>query len=314
LVAFRDFDHGNQHLKPLRARGTAAEFAKDEASVCVGSGCGQFRVLIPAMSRVRSGDADIFYQVLGIGPPVVLLHPFPANHELWLPAARSLTSRYQVIVPDLRGHGESAVGEGPASMQKHASDVARVMDDAEIGRAALAGVSIGGYILFEFWRRYRGRVAALALFNTKAPADNTDARSARLKTAEEVLQRGVAPFVETMLPRLIGETTRKGRPDLVDGARQMMLKMSPEDVSLVQRGMADRPDSVATLKTINVPTLIVTGTEDILTGVAEAQLIQQNISGSELQVIPKAGHYAVWEKAEEAGKSLRQFLDGVHGA
>ena len=115
------------------------------------------------MIHIKSGDADIAYQVLGSGPPVVLLHPFPVHHEFWLPAAQALASRYQLILPDLRGHGDSTAGEGPATMEKHAGDIARVLDHAEIGRASFAGVSIGGYALFEFWRRYRGRVAALAL-------------------------------------------------------------------------------------------------------------------------------------------------------
>ncbi|HTR65355.1 MAG TPA: hypothetical protein VMH85_06260, partial [Terriglobales bacterium] len=157
-------------------------------------------------------------------------------------------------------------------------------------------------------------VAALALFNTKAQADTADGRAARLKTASEVLEWGVAPFVDSMLPRLLGETTRRARPDLLEGARRMMLKMSPEDVSQVQKGMAERPDSVETAKAINVPTLIVTGDEDVLTGPPEAELMRQNIPGSQMRVIAKAGHYSVWEQPEEAGACLRQFLDGVHGA
>jgi pimeloyl-ACP methyl ester carboxylesterase len=91
----------------------------------------------------------------------------------------------------------------------------------------------------------------------------------------------------------------------------MMRKMSPEGVAQVQRGMAERPDSVDTLKTINVPTLLVTGDEDILTGVSEAELMRQHISGSQLRVIPKAGHYSPWEQPEEAAKLLRQFLERV---
>ena len=111
--------------------------------------------------RIKSGDAELVYWSLGDGPAVVLLHPFPVNHEFWLPVGETLATRYRVVVPDLRGHGDSGVGEGPATMEKHAADIVRVMDDAEIGPAPLIGVSIGGYALFEFWRRYRGRVAAL---------------------------------------------------------------------------------------------------------------------------------------------------------
>jgi 3-oxoadipate enol-lactonase len=263
------------------------------------------------MPRIISGDTDIFYEVLGSGPPVVLLHPFPANHDLWKPAAQAIVSRYRVILPDLRGHGDSGVGEGPATMEKHAADLARVLDHEEVGRAPFVGVSIGGYVLFEFWRKYRARVEALVLCNTKAQADTPEARAARVQAATDVTERGTEPFFESMLPKLLGKTTYTGRPDLVEGALRMMRKMSPEHVAMVQRGMAERQDSVETLKTINVPTMLVTGDEDILTGKAEADLMRQHIPGSQLKVIAKAGHYSPWEQPEEVGKLLRQFLDAV---
>ena len=259
--------------------------------------------------QIKSGDTEIVYRVLGDGPPVVLLHPFPANHEFWMPVAQALATRYRIILPDLRGHGDSGVGQGPATMDKHAADLAGVMDDADIGRAPLVGVSIGGYIMFEFWRKYRGRAAALVLCNTTAPADSAEARAGRLQVANDVLERGTEQFFESMIPRLFGKTTRETRPDLIAGALNMMRKMSPEDLAQVQRGMAERPDSMDTLKTINAPTLLVTGDEDILTGVNEAELMRKHISGSQLRVIPKAGHYSPWEQPEEAARLLRQFLE-----
>jgi 3-oxoadipate enol-lactonase len=266
------------------------------------------------MNKVRSEDAEIAYEVEGKGAPVVLLHPFPANHDFWQTLIPSLSSRYQLILPDLRGHGDSQIGEGPALMEKHALDIARVMDDAGVGRAAMVGVSIGGYALFEFWRRYRGRAAAFVLMDTKATADTLDARNARLQAADVVMEQGTESFIDAQLPKLMGETTRRTRPDLVETARRMMLKMSPEDISLVQRGMAARQDSVETLKTINVPTLLVVGEEDTLTPLADAELMRQHIGGSQLQLLPKAGHYSPFERPEEAGRMLRQFLDSVHGA
>jgi pimeloyl-ACP methyl ester carboxylesterase len=264
-----------------------------------------------AIRQIKSGDAVIFYRALGEGPAVVLLHPFPANHEFWLPVAQALAPRYRVILPDLRGLGDSGVGDGPATMDKHAGDIARVMDDAGIGRAPLVGVSIGGYALFEFWRRHRDRVAALGLFNTKATADSGEARAGRLQAASDVRERGTEPFFGSMIPRLLGRTTRETRPDLVEGALRMMRQMSPEDVAQVQRGMADRPDSVDTLKTIHVPTLLVTGDEDVLTGLNEAELMRRHIAASQLRVIPRAGHYSAWEQPEEVAKLLRHFLDGI---
>jgi 3-oxoadipate enol-lactonase len=263
------------------------------------------------LRQIKSDDAEIVYRLLGDGPPVVLLHPFPVNHEFWMPVAEALASRYRIVLPDMRGHGDSGVGDGPATMEKHAADIARVMDDAEIGRAPLVGVSIGGYALFEFWRRHRGRVAALGLWNTKAPADGPEARNGRLQAANDVVDRGTEPFFQSMVQRAFSRSTREMRPDLVEGALRMMRKMSPEDVAQVQRGMAARPDSVDLLKTINVPTLLVTGEDDILTGVNEAELMRQHIPNSQLRVIPKAGHYSPWEQPVDACRILREFLDGA---
>jgi 3-oxoadipate enol-lactonase len=275
--------------------------------ICVLIGCMQ--PIGP--QRIKCGDTEIAYWVLGEGAPVVLLHPFPANHEFWLPVAGALAARFRIILPDLRGHGDSGVGEGPATMAKHALDIARVMDDAEVGRAALIGVSLGGYALFEFWRRFRGRVAALGLCNTKAPADSADARAGRLQAANDVLERGTEPFFESMIPRLLGKSTRAARPDLVAGALGMMRKMSPEDVAQVQRGMAERPDSVDALKSINVPVLLITGEEDMLTGVNEAELMRQHMAGSQMRVIPKAGHYSAWERPEDVTGLVSNFLEGI---
>ncbi len=263
------------------------------------------------MEQVKSGDAEIVYEVLGNGPPIVLLHPFPANHDFWFPVTNTLTARYRLILPDLRGHGDSGAGEGSATMDKHAHDVARVMDDADVGRAPLVGVSIGGYAIFEFWRRFPGRVAALVLCNTKAAADTTEARNARLQSANEVIEKGTEAFFDGMAAKVLSKTTQQSRPDLVRGVFDMMRRMSAEDVAAVQRGMAERPDSVATLKTIKVPTLIITGDEDNLTGPPEAEVMRQNISGSQMKVVAKAGHYSPWEQPEEVGRILRQFFDSL---
>lgn len=277
-----------------------------QIDLCFNSG-----MQVTSPQRIKSDDAEIYYWTMGDGPPVVLLHPFPAHHEFWLPVSEALATRYRLILPDLRGHGESGIGEGLATMSKHASDIARVMDDAEIGRAPMIGVSIGGYVIFQFWRKYPGRIAAIGLSNTKAAADNAEARGARLQAAADVLERGTEPFFESMIPKLLGTTTRENRPDLVDNALRMMRKMSPEDVAQVQRGMAERADSADTLKTINVPVLIVTGDEDLMTGVREAEFMRQRLASSQMQVIAKAGHYAPWEQPQAVARLLRNFLDAV---
>jgi pimeloyl-ACP methyl ester carboxylesterase len=170
------------------------------------------------MERLRSDDAEIVYDIVGNGPPVVLLHPFPVHHQFWNPIVPMLNSRYRLILPDLRGHGDSEIGQGPATMGKHARDLAHLLDAVGEAKAAFVGVSIGGYILFEFWRQFRGRVNTLVLCDTKPQADASEARANRLKSASDVLEQGTDPFVESMIPKVLGRTTLSARPDLLDGA------------------------------------------------------------------------------------------------
>jgi 3-oxoadipate enol-lactonase len=228
-----------------------------------------------------------------------------------MPAAELLAARYRLILPDLRGHGDSTPGDGPATMEKHAADLLRLCEDANVGRAVFAGISIGGYVLFEFWRRFRDRFAALVLSDTRAAADSDEARANRLKAADDVEKYGPEGFIEAQIPRLLGASTLACRPDLVDRARQMMRKMTAQGIAAVQRGMANRPDSTPTLATINVPVLLVFGEEDSLTKPAEGDAIVRSTNAARLQVIPKAGHYAIFERHEDAVRILRPWLDSL---
>jgi pimeloyl-ACP methyl ester carboxylesterase len=262
------------------------------------------------VANLRTSDAQLFYEIIGSGPDVVLLHPFPLNHNFWNGVIPHLSSRYRLILLDLRGHGDSDLGDGPATMEKMAADLAKLCREEGTTRAYFVGVSIGGYALFEFWRRYREHVAGLVLANTRAAAETPEGRASRLGLADKVVREGTAGFIEDMLPKLLSPLTLSNRPDIVDEARRMMQKMSPQDIAGVQQGMADRPDSIATLKTISVPTLVVSGSDDSVP-LGEAEVMRQNISGSRLQVISRAGHYAALEQPEEFGKMLRGFFDGL---
>jgi 3-oxoadipate enol-lactonase len=262
------------------------------------------------MPLFRSGDAQLSYEVAGNGPDVVLLHPFPLNHHFWDSVTPQLNTRYRLILPDLRGHGDSELGEGSATMQRLADDLFQLCREERISKAFFVGVSIGGYLLFEFWRRYREQVAALVLANTRPGAETSQGKASRLQLADRVLREGTDGFIQETLSKLLSETTRTNRPDIVDAARKMMQSMSAEDIAGVQRGMAERPDSVATLATINVPTLLIAGGEDSIP-LSEFELMRQQISGSQLQVISQAGHYAALEKPTEFGGLLRKFFDGL---
>jgi len=262
------------------------------------------------MPTFRSSDAQLFYEVTGDGPPLVLLHPFPLNHHFWADVADRLDRHYRLIIPDLRAHGDSEAGDGPATMAKMAADLALLCREEKVAKGFFAGVSIGGYTLFEFWRRYREHVAGLVLANTRAAAETSESRANRLAVADKVMNEGTAGFIEEMLPKLMSPVTPSNRPDIVDAARQMMQQMSPQEIAAVQQGMADRPDSIPTLKTISVPTLVITGEDDSIPR-AEAELMRQHIPNSRLQVIARAGHYAALEQPDDFTELLRNFFDNL---
>jgi pimeloyl-ACP methyl ester carboxylesterase len=260
------------------------------------------------MATFRSGDAQLVYEITGTGPDVVLLHPFPLHHQFWDDVLDQVATRYRVFLPDLRAHGDSEAGDGPVTMQKLADDLEHLCQEFEITRGIFVGVSIGGYTLFEFWRRYRERIAALVLANTRAGAETAEGRAGRLQTADRVLREGTAQFIEELFQKLFSPATLTNRPDIVEAARAMAKKMSAADIAAVQRGMAERADSIPSLATINVPTLVIAGEDDAVP-VSELELIHQRIAGSQFRVIAKAGHYAAMEQPAEFGRLLRTFFD-----
>jgi 3-oxoadipate enol-lactonase len=260
------------------------------------------------VESIQRAGAKVVYEVRGSGPALVLLHPFPTNRHFWEPLVPALESRYRLILPDLRGHGESGAGDG-ATMENLAEDIQHILRECEVERAAFIGVSIGGYLLFEFWRRFQRQVSLLVLSNTRAQADSDEGRANRLKAADDVEKNGTASFLDTMIQKLLGASTHRNRPDIVSRARSMMDAMSREGMAAVQGGMASRPDSVPTLGTINVPTLIVRGEEDVLIPAQDAELMHKNIAGSQMVSIPQTGHYTPFERPEEFLKIVRPFLD-----
>ena len=262
------------------------------------------------MATFRSGDAQLFYETAGSGPDCVLLHPFPLNHHFWDAMVPHLSMRYRVILPDLRAHGDSDAGDGPVTMTKLADDLDHLCRELDITRAILVGVSIGGYALFEFWRRHRERVAALVLANTRAGGETPEGRASRLEIADKVEREGTAAFIEDLLRKLLSKATWANRPDIVEAARVMAQKMSPVDIAQVQRGMAERADSITTLATVNVPALVIAGEDDSVP-LSELELMHQRIPSCQYQVIAKAGHYAAMEQPAEFARLLRAFFDSL---
>lgn len=264
-----------------------------------------------------SGGAKLFAEIMGEGQEVILLHPTPLHHAFWLPVAEILAQRYQVIMPDLRGHGQSEAGDGPISIEKLGEDVERLMSELGIGKALFVGCSMGGYALYELWRRMPQRITALAFCCSRPQADAETNRAKRQEWIDGIRLRGTNDFFELMLNSLIGATARKRFPQKIGEAREMMQVMRPEAVIAVQLGLASRPDSVATAKTIRVPCCVIAGAEDSSSTVEDMKLLAETIRnggyGAEFHVLHDAGHYAPWEQPETVGPILRRFFDSVVG-
>ncbi|HZD37603.1 MAG TPA: alpha/beta fold hydrolase, partial [Actinomycetes bacterium] len=246
--------------------------------------------------------------VYGDGTPVVLLHAFPLDSRMWLPQVEALGG-YQVIVPDLRGFGsarEQAAEVTP--MDLLADDLAKLLDERELERAVLCGLSMGGYVALAFARRHPERLGGLALCNTRPGADSENAKATRLSMAERLLAEGVDFLPEAMVPRLLGETALKERPDLAGEVTATILDQDPRGIAAAQRGMAERSDSTGVLGGIGVPTLVVTGLEDRLISPDEGVRMAAEIRDARLIQVPDAGHLVNLERPDPVNEALLDFL------
>jgi pimeloyl-ACP methyl ester carboxylesterase len=248
----------------------------------------------------------------GRGPAVVLLHAFPLNASMYAAQREALSGEYRVLCPDQRGFGGTQFGHDDPSLDEVADDLAAMLDSRKVDTCVLGGLSMGGYVAMAFLRRHPERVRALVLADTRAGADTPEAAANRLRIAEEVLAAGDAKqLVETMLPSLLGETTRERRA-LVTGRVKALVERAPAyAVAWAQRAMAARPDSFETLKAVTVPTLVVVGEEDTLSPPADAAAMAEAVPGARLVTIPASGHLTAVEAPEEFNAAVADFLGSL---
>jgi 3-oxoadipate enol-lactonase len=241
------------------------------------------------------GDTEIAFDDIGSGLPVVFLHAFPLNRTMWDPQVSALVGECRCIPIDFRGFGESAV-VGPYSMDRYADDVAGVLDSLQIERAVIAGLSLGGYVSFAFWRRHPQRVRALVLADTRATGDLIENVARRRELIEMAETQGSSAVANAQISGLMGKTTRDRRPDIYDAVHRMASQAPEAGVIGALEAMIERPDSTDTLATIDVPTLIVVGEEDVLTPPKEGRKLHAAIAGSRIEVLKEAGHLSTVER------------------
>jgi 3-oxoadipate enol-lactonase len=260
------------------------------------------------MSIARVRDIELAYEMSGAGSPIVLLHGFPFNRTLWREQAEAFSEHYRVVTVDLRGHGETTATRDPATMEVMAQDVAALLDELEIARVVLGGLSMGGYVALAFYRLFPERVRALVLADTRPQADTGEARVTREETAIRALNEGMHTIADAMLQKLLSPSTQAERPDIVARVREMIMHTDPQGAASALRGMAVRQDQTEFLREINCPTLIVVGSLDLITPPADAELMNREIRGSRLEVISGAGHVSNVERPAEFNRALEKFL------
>jgi 3-oxoadipate enol-lactonase len=244
-------------------------------------------------------------ETLDAGMPVVFLHAFPLNASMWDAQLEAVGHR-PTLAPHFPGFGDRPPEE--ADLEAFARSALAEMDAAGMERAIVVGLSMGGYVAFRLHALAPDRVAGLILADTRSGADDEAGRRKREDQAARVRKDGVGWLPDALLPALLGETTRRERPEVVARVRDIMAAADPEGVARALEGMRNRPDSTPALERIGCPTLVLVGEEDTLTPPDEARTMASGIPDGRLVVLPGSGHLANLETPEAFNQALVEFL------
>ncbi len=248
---------------------------------------------------------NLAYEEHGDGIPVILAHGFPLNRSIWYSIVPKLSEKARLVLPDLRGHGQSPTPEGIYSMRLMAEDLRALMDQLNIEKAVLAGHSMGGYVSLAFARAYPNRLAGLALVATQAAADSPERRAGREKMIDEVRRKGIKAVADSMAPALTC------RPDLVEGVRKMIMGLNPKVVKNSLKGMAERPNAQEWLSTITVPAVVIAGTEDKLIPLERPKVMVQLLGRAWMVEVNGAGHLPMMEQPEAVSDAILQLINSL---
>ena len=272
------------------------------------------------MKTAKISTGTLAYIDRGAGQPVLLVHGFPLDYTMWDAQIESLSKHARVIAPDLRGFGQSPLGPVDPTlgitMERYADDLAEFLDKLNLGAdqpIVFVGLSMGGYIAWQFVRKYAGRLRGLVLLDTRSLADTEEARGGRLKMAENVAEWGSGRVAEMLGPKLVAPSTFKTRPAIVAAVRRVVDSTLPAAIAAAQRGLAARPDMTSFLPKIKVPTLVIVGADDAISPPAEMRTIAAAIPNAEFVVIPNSGHMTTMENPEAVNAALVRFIRSLGG-
>lgn len=263
------------------------------------------------MSTAFINGISMSYDDTGSGGTALLLvHGHPFDRTMWRPQ-QDAAPGHRVVTPDLRGYGGTQVVPGVTPLSTFAEDLAALLDHLGERRAVLCGLSMGGQIVLEFHRLFPERVAGLVLADTFAQGETEQGRRERNERADQLLREGMSRFAHEVLDSMVSPATVADLPDVAAHVLGMMLAAPPEGAAAALRGRAERPDYTAMLPGIAVPTLVVVGSDDVFTPVADAEYLHRRIPGARLAVVEGAGHLPNLERPAAFGEALAGLLAAV---
>jgi 3-oxoadipate enol-lactonase len=250
----------------------------------------------------------IIFRTSGAGPPLLMLHAFPLNSGMWQPQLDGPEGAGRFLAPDFPGFGASAGVPAVEDLDNLARMIYEETKALGVDYAAVAGCSMGGYLAFALLRVAPGFVSSLALINTKASADNDQARANRLTLAARVKREGCSFLIDEWPQTALSEETIRHKTGVVAAIQAMISEATPDGVAAAQRAMANRPDSTGLLKNIDVPTVVIHGLADRFISEAEARSMADAIPNAHFVEIPDAGHIPGMEQPERVNAALRKLL------
>jgi YbgC/YbaW family acyl-CoA thioester hydrolase len=263
------------------------------------------------VQRLMVHGVNLAVEVRGDGPAILFVHGYPLDRSIWRDQLEALEG-FRRIAPDLRGMGQSDAPDLGYGMSIYAADLAALLDALGIDEVILCGLSMGGYIAFEFLRNWRSRVRGLVLMDTRAEADTPEGRRARDAAAGTARERGADAVAESLLPKMLAGSTIERCPEVVERVRGLMAGTPVAGMVGALAAMRDREGSESLLPTLaGIPTLVVVGEADSLTPPDQARMLAQAIPGARLEIIPGAGHLPPVEQPEATTRSLREFLSSI---
>jgi pimeloyl-ACP methyl ester carboxylesterase len=227
---------------------------------------------------------------------------------MWAKQEEGLSSQFRVITIDLRGHGESDAPLRHYSLDQAADDVHGLLDYLSIRQAVFVGLSMGGYILFAFYRKYAQCVKGLVLADTRAQADTDEGKLARFEMAQIAHKQGPRAIADIMIPKLLSPVTIQTRPKLVQCVRTMIEGNQVSGITGDLMAMAERPDSIPLLKQVTCPAQIIVGELDIPTPPSDAKLMVDWMPNARLTIIPGAAHLSNLERPDPFNDTVRSFV------